>query len=253
MPKRPRGWRKTPKRKARVCGRGSSWTRFRGLFSNPLGDEVGIVSALDGSRSYGVVHVGFRRKVIRRPVHVRNGGGGHGMLVRRGIIMERVGGKFGRRGVFLNREVRRVSSAATALDVPNGYRHAVISGPRRKEFGRSGRVAKTVGIVFPLIENDLLPRIRHEVLVREGAAYRYRRLQRGCRFRIERRQIGDDFVPFGRGERRTRRSSLHRNDVRKRGERHGDGGCRRGESRSCHGGAFRGIQNGAVHSSCVMG
>lgn len=243
MPKLPRAWRKTLKRRGRACGRGGWGTWFSGLFSDPFGDEMRIVSILDRSRSYGVVHEGFGGQVIRRPVHVRYGRGVHRVLVRRRIIMERVGGQLGRRRVFLDGKVRSVSASSSCLDVAHGYRHAVIPGLGRKEFGRSGRVTEAVGIVFPLVEYDLLPRVRHEVLIRKRTAYRYRRLQRGCRFRIERRQIGDDLVPFGRRQRGSRRSRLYGDDVRQRGERYRERGDRRGENRSRYGGTFRGIQN----------
>lgn len=194
-----------------------------------------VVARLYRSRADGVVDEGFGGQVIGGAVHVRNGGRGHRMLVRRRIIVERVGGEFGHARVLLDRKVRSVSASGRGFLISHGYRYPVISRFGRKEFRASGRVAEAVGIVFPLVEDDLLPRVRDEILIRERTADRYRGLECGRGFRIQRRQIGDDLVPFSRRKRRTRRRGLHGDDVRQCGEGHrndGDGGS---ENRSCDG------------------
>ena len=157
------------------------------LFAYPLSHEVGVVTGLYRSRADGVVDEGLGSQVIGSAVHVRDGGCRHRVLVCRGIVMERVRAELGHARIFLYRKVRRVSSARRAFHVTHGHRYPVISRFGRKEFRASGRIAEAVGIVFPLVENDLLPRIRHEVLVGKRAADRYRSFECGGGFRIQRR------------------------------------------------------------------
>lgn len=196
---------------------------------------MGIVSALDGRSAVSVVHVDFGGQIVGRSVQVRNGGRGHRMLVRRYVIMQRVRGDFGDARVFLDGKVRGIASPGGGFGVSDGYGHPIVSGLRRKEFRTSGRIAETVRIVFPLVENDLLPRVRREGLVRGRTAYRYRGPKRRRRLRIERGQIGNDLVPFSGGNRRSVRGRLHRHEIGERGESHGYRCGGRGENRSCEG------------------
>lgn len=132
------------------------------LLANPFGDEMRIVPMLDGRRSVSIVHERFRRKVVGCAVQVRNGRCGHGMLVGRRVVMERISGEFRRRAVFLYGEIGRISSGSAALKVAHGHRYPIVSGLRGEELRISRDVAKRVGIVPTLIEHDLLPGIRRE-------------------------------------------------------------------------------------------